>query len=232
MLTLTVADNANNTGATATISGSSGGSVSVYTQNVDGELAAGTWASAGTRTGNGTLALSLAKGYYFTYALEGASLSGLVYFQVTDGLDAVISRVFAAAKSRIQLLNLPCTQHVYDSQYANSPIIEYPCVVLSTEGMRFTDEAALNNTDYIGNPVRCQIKDVCIKFDDAKRDTYRAWAQAIRRAFINQRIPGVAESIRNKVEFGDVAAVESNFAQVVAELTIRPITRELRGLGA
>ena len=43
MASLTIADNADNTGATATITGSGGGANQVYVQNVDGQLGSGSW---------------------------------------------------------------------------------------------------------------------------------------------------------------------------------------------
>ncbi|MDB5312658.1 MAG: hypothetical protein JWO38_6860, partial [Gemmataceae bacterium] len=187
-----------------------------------------------TLTGDGALTLTLPAGFYFAYCLTApAALSGLAYFAVTDGRAPVVSRCFAAVRTQLQLLNLPCTRTVFDSQYAdNLALQQFPCVVLTTEDARESDEAALNGRDDVGHAVRVLVKDVCLKFDDGRRDTYRAWRQAIFRAFHNQRLPGVIESVRNKVELGAVADVSSNEPQVVSELLIRCITREVRGLGA
>ena len=144
MATLAVADVADGATATATISSSSGGANIVYTQNVDGTLGSGTWTNSGSRTGDGTVTLTLSKGYYWSYCTTGGTtLSNLVYFQVTSGLDAVIDRCYDAVKATLQLLNLPCTTRVYDSQYALTPLVQYPCIVMTTEGARQTDEAAM-----------------------------------------------------------------------------------------
>jgi hypothetical protein len=234
MTGLTVTDNADGTGATAAISGSAGGANTVFVAAVTGTITASAWVGAGACTGDGAVTLALPKGYYFAHCLTApAALSGLAYFAVTDGRDPVVSRCFAAAKAQLQLLALPCTQRVFDSQFAdNLALQQFPCVVLTTEDARESDEATLNGRDDIGHAVRVLVKDVCLKFDDARRDTYRAWRQAIFRAFHNQRLPGVVESVRNKVELGPVAAVSSGEPQVVSELLIRCITREVRGLGA
>jgi hypothetical protein len=232
-LTLAITDDAATpTGIVATISGSSGGPVLVFTRNVDGQLTAGTWTNSGSRAGDGTISIPLTKGYYFAYVQDGATMSPPAYFQVTDGLTSVLGRCVAAVKSTLQLLNLPCTQRVYDSLHANSPLVQYPCTLLATEGSSQTEESALNGRDDLGQPVRVLVKDVCLKFDDSNRETYRQWRQAITRCFINQRLAGVPESVRNKVELGEVAIVESRAPQVVLEITVRAVTREVRGVGA
>jgi hypothetical protein len=234
MPTLSITDNADGTGATATIAGSGGAANTIFVLTVDGTVETGTWAPTGSLVGDGTVSLPLPKGYYFGYALSApATLSGVAYFGVTAGSDSVAARCFAAVATRLQLLALPCTANVYDSLYAdNKAALQYPCVVLTTDGARDTDEAATNGRDDIGHGVRVLIKDVCFRFDEARRDTYRSWRQAILRAFLNQRLPGVPESVRCKVELGSVAAVATDRPQVVTELTIRCVTREPRGLGA
>ena len=233
MASLTITDNANGTGATATITGSSGGSNQVFVQNVDGELGSGTWVLAGSRTGDGTVALTLVKCYWWAFCLtNGNVLSNLAYFKVSDGLDAVLDRCVAAVKARSQLLSLPCTQRVYDLLHSTAPTVQYPCIVLTTEGARQTDEAALNGRDDIGHPVRMLVKDLCLKFDEKKRKEYRKWRQALFRAFHNQRLPGIIESVMNKVELGEITAASMAEPQMICELTVRAITREVRGLGA
>lgn len=67
-LTLTIVDQADGTGATATIAGSGGLAMTVYTQTFSGDLGAGVWTVSGTRTGDGDVDLSLAAGHYFAYA--------------------------------------------------------------------------------------------------------------------------------------------------------------------
>lgn len=238
MSTLTIADLANNTGATATIAGTSGGASTVYAQAVNGLLGSGSWTAAGTRTGDGTLSLALAKGYYWAYCLTApATLSGLAYFVVTDGAAAVESRLFAAALASLRLLALDCTARVYDSAFADDPNVQYPCVIASTESARQTDEAALNGRDDLGHPIRLLIRDVVPKFDEVAQTRFRLWRQSITRAFINQRMPGVIETIINRVEPGALlrhvpggGEKMKNIAE--SELVIRCITREVRGLGA
>ena len=81
--------------------------------------------------------------------------------------------------------------------------------------------------------MRILIKDVCLKYDEQQaREPYRLWRQAIQRCFISQRILGVIDSIYNKIEFGDVTVVDSQYPQVVIEVIVRAVIREVRGIGA
>lgn len=235
MPAFTITDTADGTGATATVSGSAVGSFNtVFVQNVDGELGTGAWAAAGSRSGDGTVPLTLAKGYWWAYCLSNGTPTGLTYFRVTDGRDSVLSRCAAAVKARLQLLDLPCTKLVLDLLNDESPGLEqYPCVVLTTDGASQSNESALNGRDDIGQPVRCLVKDVCLTFENRNVEVYRGWRQSVFRAFHNQRLPGVPESVVNRVELGGgVTPVRTDRPQMIFELTVRCVTREVRGLGA
>ena len=125
---------------------------------------------------------------------------------MTSGLDAVQSRCIDAVVSTLQLLNQPFTQRIIDSQYqGNQPLVSFPCTVLTTDDGQDTDEAAMNGRDDIGHPVKCQIMVSCVKFDNSTKRLLLKYRQAVFRAFHNQRLSGVIESIVNKVEFGDIA---------------------------
>lgn len=234
MATLTITDSADGTGATAALAGTGGAAAAVYVQRVDGELGSGAWALADSRTGDGAVPLALAKGYYWGHAIVAGVPTNLVYFAVTDGRDAVLSRCVAAVKARLQLLDLPCTKLVIDTINDRRPGREgYPCVILTTEGASQTSEAALNGRDDLGQPVRCLVKDQCGQYEERKLETYRGWRQAIFRAFHNQRLPGVPESVRNRVELpGGVTPPMADRPLMVFELLVRCVTLEPRGLGA
>src|SRR5262245_20526508 len=96
-LSLTLSDLADGTGATATVAGADNATVTVYTM----AAGASSWTSSGSRTGNGTLALSLSPNYYFGYAQGTVSgspavspVTGLV--AVTSGTQAVADQVLDA----------------------------------------------------------------------------------------------------------------------------------------
>lgn len=93
--TLSVSDNADGTGGVATISGSQGGTVTVYSLSQFGT----TWTSRGTRTGDGTVTLALADGWYWWYAEESSIKSNLVFEPFTGE-----TRIAAIETAFIQLL--------------------------------------------------------------------------------------------------------------------------------
>ena len=67
-LGLAIADNGDGTGGVATVTGSVGALTTVYYATFSGSMGSLTWTSAGSRTGDGTLALSLPVGYYLWHA--------------------------------------------------------------------------------------------------------------------------------------------------------------------
>lgn len=74
--TLALSDNADGTGAVASIAGSSAGSTNaVYTSPVPTGSGALVWSLGGTRTGDGAVPLSLNDGYYLAYC--ESTLAGL-----------------------------------------------------------------------------------------------------------------------------------------------------------
>jgi hypothetical protein len=231
-LTVTLSDlAATPTGATATIAGSAGGTVTVYAQAVSASFDPLLWAAAGTRTGDGTVTLALDAGLWWVYAGDADGQTVPQFVRVTGSPLAVLSRCVASIETVLGLLALPCTARVYDHLVADA-VVKYPCTVLTTAGTRETIERGQNNRDDLGHGVRLLVKDVCHQFDARKREAYRVWRQAIFRAFHNQRLPGVPESVVTRVDPGDVAYVDTRKPQVVSTLNVKCVTREVRGIGA
>ena len=105
--TLTVADQADGTGATATITGATAGTTNtVYTA----AWPLSTFASSGSRVGNGTVDLSLSTGPYLAYVLSDLSgvqaLSNLVQFRATGGTLSVHEQCLEAVRDMISALSL------------------------------------------------------------------------------------------------------------------------------
>ncbi len=250
--TLTVTDNATvPTGVTATISGSLGAANSIYAEQVSGQTGPGAWSIVASQTGDGSLTIPLAKGYWFLYCLSAPStLSGIAYTQVTDGLTSVLDRSIGAVAATLVLVNLPSAtmaglptaapgnipspcSNIIDVVNENDPKIGLPGIALTTDKTNPSDEAALNGRDDLGHAIRVLVKDICMQFDSQRRALYRGWWQSIFRAFHNQRLAGIPESIINKVEMNrDITPTSKEAPQVILDLTIRVITREVRGLGA
>lgn len=241
--TLTVTDNATvPTGVTATISGSLGASNSIYAQQVTGQTGSGTWSLVGSQTGDGSQTIPLATGYWLLYCLSApATLSGIAYTQVTNGLTSVLDRSVQAVAATLALLNLPSsspgtvaspTSNIIDALNEDEPKLILPGIVLTTDKTTPSDEAALNGRDDLGHAIRVLVKDICLKYDSQRRSLYRGWWQSIFRAFHNQRLAGIPESVINKVEMHNTTPTSQQAPQVILDLTIRAITREVRGLGA
>lgn len=107
-LALAVSDNQDGSGALATITGSAGGSAnSVYTQ----AIGATAWTLSGTRTGDGTVSLSLAQdSSYLSYtaSVSGGvtTLSNVVLFTVTNATDSPHWRFLTAVSAKIAGLTM------------------------------------------------------------------------------------------------------------------------------
>lgn len=247
--TLTIADNGNNTGATATIaSGSSGAANVVYAMSADANLGTGTWANSGSRTGNGTASLSsLAAGRYWGY-LESTLNSqevatAPIYFVVTTGdeaiykqiLDTVRTRIIATALSGIAdasiLVRKVNTHRGIGTQEA-SPAIVYPAIVLSPFGAEVTPATAgTNERDDIGYAVMVGIVDADEQTLEENMNRNLLWRQQIRQAFHNQRLAGVDEVLRCTAEPRDVTRFSDWVAgKYVSLLVLRFTARETRGI--
>lgn len=108
--TLAVADNGDGTGGVATISGASSGTTNtVYVSQWSHSAGALSFTSAGSRSNNGTVNLSLTIGKYVGYvgSVDGDAfnISNFVQFAITDA-DAlpVIERIVAEIKDRLDFV--------------------------------------------------------------------------------------------------------------------------------
>lgn len=246
--TLAVADNEDATGTTATITTSNAGATNtLYRSSVSGEVEAGTWTSSGSRTGDGTISVSLTtRGYYFWYVksvlLTESTISNLVYCPITDGEDAVLTRCIAAVVSRLQLLTLsgiPTASIVAITDIAGlnpASVPNYPCVLVGREPTPHRISGVLNDRDDIGYPIQvlnCDSDSLGSQSDVARWDK---WREQEERAFRYQRLPGVAESqLACEIEplkILDPAFKPPIYDKVVSGFTIRANCREVRGLGA
>lgn len=110
---LAVADAADGTGGTATVSNATGGTTNtLYVGQWGGGVGGVSWVSEGSRSGNGTITMTLTPGYYWgkVRSSDGTSAvdSDSVYFRITDADDEVsISYQYQlAVQARIQSLAL------------------------------------------------------------------------------------------------------------------------------
>lgn len=111
--TITLTDNADGTGAVATISGSTSGSTNtIRAASWSAGFVGQVYTSYGSRTGDGTVALALGLGYWFVECLSTKSgLDGarslVVGCRVTDGEDADFQKCLDALVAKFKALSLP-----------------------------------------------------------------------------------------------------------------------------
>lgn len=211
--TLTIADNADGTGAVATVAGADGGTTNeVYTQAVNGELGTTTWTSGGSRSGNGTVALALAKGYYWAYCkstLAGSdAISTFVYFNVTDAEQAYLYQIFTGVQARIQALSLediadtsivirklPLDRNLVTLPQAKSIFhsVTLPAIMITPSVEQFNLREGTNLREDIRYSVLITIVDVDNQEPTLIADLpkYLKWREQIRRALVNQYLPGI-----------------------------------------
>jgi hypothetical protein len=158
-ITVSFTDNANGTGLVATVAGSAVGSTNqlYYARHYGGMLSAA-WALGGSRTGDGTIPVSLSDmGPYWLYLVNTNGVTVTVTqvraFQVTDAAttDAVYFRILEAVVARLQSLSLTDIPSV-DIRWQKMPwngkneiaqgIIVSPLKEMGVGGSNMTDDNA------------------------------------------------------------------------------------------
>ena len=236
-MNLSVADNQDGSGITATISGSSGGSVSFFYQLVTDD----SWTEGGSRTGNGNIAVELTDGFYWGYALDGSTLSNVVYFSSTTADDSVHYRCLLAAQARIQSLNIFDVDSVrvrklpLDRGFKpDNKDFELPAVILSPMGQE-TMGPATNLRDDVAYPVVITLifKHNVGRHQELEQDIepFLKVRERLARAFRSQRLNGVPEIYMTNVEANSIYSPEAfSFGVWAGFMTLKFVSREVRGL--
>lgn len=242
-ISITWNDAADNTGGTVTIAGADADTVTVYAMAVDATgLTSPTFTSRGTRTGDGAVVLTLAAGYHWIYAqglVSGdVAISNLVYAYATDAADPLASRCVDALEARLAGLTMTTAQGVTLPNatiykrilVATDADIQYPCILLTHEGGRESQEGATTGKDDIGYPINVLVIDRHGGDFKTKRKTWLRWRQQVFRALRNQRLAGVTESLTVKMEpevtFDPKLPA---FQVVILGFVARCVCRETRG---
>jgi len=238
------ADSQDGTGGVATVAGADAATVTIYKQTVDATgLRSPAFAVAGTRSGNGTLTLTLAPGYYWIYAqglVSGAlAISNLAYVYATEATDALAARCVDAVAARLAGLSMAAlngsvsipNDRIYKRTVAAPDgTMAYPCIVLSHEGQRESQEGTTTGKDDIGYPVNVWVLDRDDASREARRKGWLKWRQQVFRSLRNQRLAGVTEVLTVKVEPGMVFDPKlPDYQIVVLGFVVRVLCRELRG---
>ncbi len=235
--TLAVADQADGTGATATITTSDTAATNaVWVYQVDGELGAGTWTSEASRTGDGTVDLTLGVGLWWAKCVSTKSsqtaASNLVYFRVTSGSTAMQVQCINAVQARIRLLaltSIPDAQVITREVPTPDRNVTLPSVQVCPGVQEKIDPSAgTTHRDDVGYPVTvylmaAQNQDATI----AARNLL--WRERIIGAFRSQPLGTVDGVHICNIEPGPIAT--GFYANLwLSSLTIRCIARQTRGL--
>lgn len=242
---LLVSDHADNSGATATVSGAALGSTNtVYVQDFRGDLGTGQWQTAASIVGNGSANLSRAAGHYFAYAVSttsaGTSLSSVTYFVVTDGLESLHARCMSAVQARIRTLllsGLPSESVVIrklplERNLGGAGGVGLPAIVLSPRRTDMPPTTGTNGLDDVHYDVLVAIFDRDNQEPTLRLnlDRHLLWRQYIARSFRNQRLSGVPEVINAEVEPAEGLLEEAwKHELLVSALLLRFTSRETRG---
>src|SRR5678815_3172857 len=161
---MTVADNEDGTGVTATVAGSAGGSTNTLTQSSwTGNTGTLSFSAGGTRTGDGTIPVVTAVGTYLWMLTNSAAADiVLVYQAVTGGASAaaqaVLYRAMAQMQTQIRALALTDVSSVnvvtkWMPRLLDSTTDPNPEIQICPAPMPEKDESYLTNTDHVGYPV-------------------------------------------------------------------------------
>jgi hypothetical protein len=184
----------------------------------------------------------LPPGHYLAYAATSADslrlTSTVVYFVVTDGLEAIHARCLDAVQARIRLLLLDglTDERIIVEKVpvvrAMGDDIELPVIVLTPQRAVTPAEAGTNGADDVHYDVLVTIVDRDNQEPTLveKLDQHLLWRQQIAKAFRNQRLPGVPEVINAAVDPAEGLQEHAWRRELmVSALRLRFTSRESRG---
>lgn len=205
--TLSVVDQGDGTGATATIAGAAGytNDVYVYSFAADGTL---TLEDTFTRSGNGTIDLVLGVGSYFAVmANDDFFASTPDFFFVTDDAESLYGDLLAAVKTTLLALALPdIGANVLLKKFVwFRDGVTYPAAFVAPYNEQWPNQGT-NASDDTGYGIAITLVRTSNRVNDlAADDQMLSWRETVRKAFRSQRIGGVsADHYTTLVEPGPV----------------------------
>jgi hypothetical protein len=243
--TLTLSDQQDGTGTTATIAGADGGTTNtVYYQTFSG-LGTGTWTSAGSRTGNGTVDVAVTTGHYLVYVKSvnssgASSVSSVVYTVVTAATNAMHYDILVGVQARIQSIGLSgitnasvVVSKIEDRKIWSLTGISLPAVIITPTIERSNPREGVTSADTVTYGVRVTMleKDNQEPTGTANLNRHLLWKEQIRKAFQNQALTGVASVYHGYVDPVD-CIIPAAYAQnlMATTLLLRFSVRESRGI--
>lgn len=235
-ITLSIVDSQDGTGGIATVAGSNvASSNTLYKAPWTGQAGALTWASVGSRTGDGTIAISSATGFFLfrlDNLLSGVTTVVVNYQPLTDATaEAMLYRALGAIKTRIDALTLSPTPTVdvrWLPRAKNGD--EYPLIAVTPVSSE-SFPGIMTTQDDIGLPVAVTILDALNQDPTLNLNRNALWRQTILSALRYQRLAGVPEGYILNPEPGMIVSPGMFDAQnlLFSPLFFRLITRTVRG---
>lgn len=255
--TLSFADAADGTGGTLTITGSTGGATNtLYMQRLDATWYGDTgWVSEGSRSGSGTITVTCSPGTYLGYVLSvlgsESNVSVPLMFRASDVSESIYFQCLEAVQTRIRLLELEGIAY-HNVVTWKAPLLRavgeevkkkaaFPVVIISTmDSETLNADAGTNYRDEIvyavGVTVISELKDEYARKPEYDHLTtghnrHLKWREAIRRAFINQRLPSVPSVQRCTIQLRvpQIAGLLNESLEGSA-MVLQFTSRETRGL--
>jgi hypothetical protein len=198
-LLLAITDAQDGTGGTATITGSAGAANAVYYAPFTGMPGNMTWTLAGTRTGDGTVPLTIGTGYFLFHLTVNGALGPIANKAFTDAIDPVHFRCLIGARTRLNQLSMtgldPTKLMVkWLPRAIDIDLTQLPYVCISPPGFEIDVSTVLNEDDYL-YPVIVAFFVKQNQDSVANLKLVLKWREQALRALANQRWPGITETM-------------------------------------
>lgn len=240
-VSVSVVDSADGTGGVATVAGSDVGSTNtLYRARFTGGEEELTWATVGSRTGDGVIAAGTPVRHFWLWyvkSVSGAttSVSPVVHKALTDATyKSVRTRCVEAIQATLQLLDLEGigtdTTKILIRQADSDPVSSRPClIVLNDDTISPVENGGTNARDGVEPGVLVLFLDHSASgtVAEAQVEKWEIWQERSERAFRGQRLAGVSEVMFCRIESASVKADD-----VRRSFVVRCVTRQARGLEA
>ncbi len=232
-ITLAISDATTGTGGTATVAGSNVASTNtLYKATWSGSTGALTWASVGSRTGDGTIAIASTAGFFLfrlDNLLTGVTTICTTYQPLTDATtQAMLYRAMVAAKVRVDGLALGVTTSV---RWMPRKKIDEGTIIAVCPVNSETFPGVMTTQDDIGLPFAVVVMDPSNQDPTLNLNRNLLWRQRILSALRYQRLAGVAEGFIVQPEPAMIVNPGMFDAEnlTFSPLFFRLITRTVRG---
>ena len=240
--TITVADNEDST-ATVTVSGSDGGTTNTayYAQASYDENDGGEWSSGGSRTGDGTIAVTPVPirnrgGVYYWHVISSdgsPAISNIVKQRVSGSSQTVYERILEQVQSDIAGAGLDGIQaRDVVLQTVPDKIDRRMIIVAPTEPESMLATGTNTRDDIVYRVTVAHVDPANRSQRQANRNRWLSWRQDIARLFRRQHLTGVDEvrdcTVNYRNQADTTAWYQDNLC--VGALTLNFTAREVRTL--